>query len=524
MKHFRRLFFFLVLLSSAVISLPAQVHPSNPDSALVDILAGLGGTTMSLNDAVQHSLRTGPTVLAAQASLDAARGIVRRESGSFDPILTLGWGYTDQKTPSASFFAGASVLRTVQGTGHAGLTWDLPVGTQLTASLDAVRLTTNSSFAFLTPQYTTIGALSLRQPLLRGLHVSARKQLTSAEHQLESAQALYDQEVLLLATNVELVYWDLFAAERDYAVQKLTRDQAAAFLSDTELRARTGLIGPNQVAIARTFLAEQEILLLDREEHLDKMSDQLAVAVGVRPEKDSPRFRTVDQPRTLSTDDDTDVLVRESLQRNLTLRAVRADIDARKTLADAASWESLPSVDLVGSLGGSGLSGTAQNVFFGNDTLRTSVGGQLNDAIRQAVNRDFPTWSIGLEVSVPIGFRSGLGEEDRLEAEVAAAEQRYTQQERILEAAIRSGWRELQNGRRRLDAARTGVSAAEEQVRIGTIEFQNGRSTAFELVRLGADLAVAQQRYSQALVRGAKAAANLKQLSSGAFSNQEDTR
>ena len=56
-----------------------------------------------------------------------------------------------------------------------------------------------------------------------------------------------------------------------------------------------------------------------------------------------------------------------------------------------------------------------------------------------------------------------------------------------------------------------------KKVRIGLIEFQNGRTTAFELVRLGADFAVAQQRYSQAMVRSAKAATHLRQLTSGAY-------
>ncbi len=72
-------------------------------------------------------------------------------------------------------------------------------------------------------------------------------------------------------------------------------------------------------------------------------------------------------------------------------------------------------------------------------------------------------------------------------------------------------------GRRRMVAAREGVAAAQEQVRIGLIEFQNGRTTAFELVRLGQDFAIAQQRYSEALVRSAKAAARLRQLTSGAY-------
>jgi outer membrane protein TolC len=124
---------------------------------------------------------------------------------------------------------------------------------------------------------------------------------------------------------------------------------------------------------------------------------------------------------------------------------------------------------------------------------------------------------VGVEVSIPIGLRSGLGEQDRLDAEVMIAEQRYIQAKRILEEQVRGSYQELEHGKLRLKAAREGVDAAQEQVRIGTIEFQNGRATAFELVRLRADFAVAQQRYSQALVRGAKAAASLKQLTSGAY-------
>ena len=212
------------------------------------------------------------------------------------------------------------------------------------------------------------------------------------------------------------------------------------------------------------------------------------------------------------------MLVQSAVQRNLTLQAARADVEAQRTLSRAAFWEALPKVDLVGSLGGDGLSGTARNVIFGGDTLpKPTVGGSSSDAMSQALKRDFPNWSIGVELSIPIGLRSGLGEQDRLDAEVMAAEQREIELTRTLQDQVRSSYRELFHGQRRLKAAREGVDAAQEQVRIGLIEFQNGRSTAFELVRLGTDFAAAQQRYSQALVRSAKAAASLKQLTSGAY-------
>jgi outer membrane protein len=495
----------------------AQTQPSNPDSALQTILRQFEGTPITLNAAQRFAAANSPSAKAAEAAYAAAGGVVRRETGVFDPQLFLTWDYQDQKQPGASFFAGATVLHTTQASGNAVLNWALPVGTRIEAALNATRLNTNSSFAFLSPQFNALSSLTIRQPLLSGFWATARKSLTSAEQEMEAGRSRYDQEILAVDSQVEQLYWDLYASERDYAVQMLTRDQAAAFLRDTELRAKAGLVGPNQVANARTFLAEQELLLLDREEQLDAQSDLLSTVIGVRPDPPKVRFLPADEPPSDYPDVDPDSLVQGAFRMNLELRAAMADIEAKRTTARAAFWEALPSVDLVGALGGNGISGSAHDVIFGTDTLRTLVSGEMSEALRQAVKRDYPTWRVGVEITVPIGFRRGWGEQDRADAEVVIAEQRYTAAQRLLEAQIRAGWREVTHGQRRLSAAREGVVAAEEQVRIGRIEFQNGRSTAFELVRLGADFAIAQQRYSQALVRSAKSAALLRQLTAGAY-------
>jgi outer membrane protein TolC len=495
---------------------------TNPDSALQIFLDQLAGTPLSLQEAIQSGLKNATSVRTAEAAYLAARGARRHEVGVFDPELFFTYDYLDQKQPTASFFSGAPVLNTNQATTSAGLRWTLPMGTNFEASFNTVRLKTNSSFAFLNPQYTAFGVFTFRQPILGGFHISARKELVRAQQELDAAQARYDYEVLAVGAEVERSYWDHYAAERDYAVQKLILDRAEAFLKETELRASTGLIGPNQVANARTFLAEQEILLLDREEDLDRLSDQMASLIGIRPEAGPRRFITVDDPPDEFPLQDVDVLVQQAIQKNLELQAAQADVEARRALSKAALWEALPSVDLVGSLGGNGLLGTRRGVVFG-DTSNAPIfapadrEGSLGDALSEAFKRDFPTWSVGVEVTVPIGLRSGRGERDRLQAEVMIAEQYYIQQTRVLEEQVRASYRELFHGKRRLKAAREGVDAAQEQVRIGLIEFQNGRSTAFELVRLGADFAVAQQRYSQALVRSAKAAATLQQLTSGAY-------
>ena len=104
-----------------------------------------------------------------------------------------------------------------------------------------------------------------------------------------------------------------------------------------------------------------------------------------------------------------------------------------------------------------------------------------------------------------------------MEAGSLNAKENYIELSRMLEKQVRSSYRELEHGNERLKASKEGVDAAQEQVRIGMIEFKNGKLTAFELVRLAEDFAVAQLRYSDALVKTVKAAADLKQLTSGYY-------
>ena len=494
----------------------AQV-PANPDSALTTILKEITGTPLGLQQAIEYALKNATSVRKAEAAYRAAGGSLRRENGFFDPEFFFSLNFFDQKQPTASFFAGAPVLATRQTTSQTGFRISLPIGTQFQLALNTVSLSTNSTLAFLDPEYDAFGSLSVRQPLLRGFATGARKRLTQSEQQLEASKARYEQEVLNVSSSVGRMYWDLYASERDYAVQRLTRDRAREFLKETEIRARTGLIGPNQVANARTFLAGQELLLLERREEFERQSDRLASLIGMRPGVEPQNYLPTDEPPEDFPLGRLEGLVERALQNNLEIMAARNDIESARTVADAAGWEVLPSVDLIGSIGGNGLAGTGREVIILNDTLPVPSTRQFSDALTQVGKRDFPNWSLGVEISIPIGFRGGLGEKDRLEALVLDAEQNYLEKLRVLEEQVRSTFRELSDGKDRLGFAREDVEAAQEQVRIGLIEFRNGRSTAFELVRLGEDLALAHQRYSNALIRSAKAAATLKQLTSGLY-------
>lgn len=503
--------------AAAMLLLASRGFALDPDSSLAKTLSAIEGTPLTLS-AAQDAARANATSLRdAAAALAAARGALRSERGRFDPELFGEVSKSGDERLTSSLFSGASVLETETAAGLAGARVRLPIGTELSVSLNAVRTETNSSFASLDPQYDAFGQLSIVQPLLAGFGPSAKGGLSAAQRRREAAEAAYEDARMALEATVEWAFWDLYAAERDYAVGRLILEQGRSLLSEAELRARAGLVGPGDVASARAFVAEQEQALLDREERLDRLSDALATLMGRRPGAGSPRFRPAETPPSSFDAPEAERLVSIAVERNRSLQSLRQNEAAARALHAAARWDALPQVDLFGAVGGSGLSGTPRDVVFGGDTLRANISGTLGDAWSQVAERDYPSWSAGLLVTIPITFRESRGERDRLAAEAVRAEQATIAAARAVEERVRAAHRELSHSLRRLSSAQDGVDASQEQVRIGVIEFRNGRTTAFELVRLGADLASAQQRYSQALVRAAKAAAEIRYLTSGAY-------
>jgi len=491
--------------------------PSSPESALAAAIDSIPGSRLSLAQALDLAIHNDTAVKEAQAAVVAAEGAVRREKGTFDPELFANVLRSGVDQPTASPFSGADVLSQQFTTASGGARMKLRFGTELSASMNTMRTSTNSTFALLDPEFNTFGALNLRQPLLAGFGPSSRASLSSAERGLASAQARYQDVVLGTESQTEGAYWDLYAAERDVAVQTVIRDRARAFVTEAEARARVGLVGPQAVASARVFLAQQELTFLDSQELLDRVSDRLASLLGIRPEGGLPRYRAVDAPPHDHPLVPVDDLVAAAIDRNHNLQSQREVVNQLRALAKGAAWDALPTLDFLGSVGGNGLSGHPHEVVFGPDTLTTDISGDFGDTWDQVWGRDFPTWSVGLELTFPLGRREGRGERDRLRAEVMRAEQIEKASEHTLEEDVRAAHRQLVNAQARLAAAQDGVNAALEQVRVGSIQFRSGSTTAFELVRLGEDVTTSQQSFSRALVTSAKAAALLKYLTSGFY-------
>ena len=486
---------------------------SEPDTSY---LAGETATPtlgLTLEQAQRLGADNSPSARAAAAGLRSARGARMSEAANFDPVLLLSGERNDVESPVSSPFAG-SQLRTRTTSG--GLAWLSPIGTRLDLGLERIRLETDAPFSTLPTERRAHARIDFVQPLWKGFGPAAtRGGLRAAERELEAAREALAAATFDLAADVENAYWELFADEHRLAVRRLLRQRAAVFLRDQVLRGRAGVVGPGAVAIARTFLADQETALLDARLRAAATADRLAELMGLRPEG-GEAWRTLDQPPAPLPVEPMGPVLARALDANPSLRAARADSAAARARERRAATNAWPSIEAFGGYGASGLSGIGRQIVFGTDTVGTVFDRGFGDAWDQVSGRDYPEWSFGLRIRTTVGWRADRGEHQRQLGQYERAREALRARRLALESAVLAAHREAELSQQGLDAALTLVAAAEEQARIARLEYQSGRGTAYDLVNFEADLAGARLREVEVRVRIARAATELRRLTTSA--------
>jgi outer membrane protein len=496
----------MALVSPARADDPAT---GEPDTSYAEGLAEPQTLGLTLDQAQRLAAANSPSARSAVAALRVARGARMKEAGIFDPVISLAQEKVSTDSPVSSPFSGSKV-RTRSFSGGVG--WISPIGTNINLTFFRVSSETNAPFSTLSPARQAQARAEFVQPLWHGFGPSAaRGELRATDREVDAAREALAAATLDLTADVENAYWELYAAERRLAVQRLLRQRAAVFLRDQIMRGRAGVVGPGAVAIARTFLAEQETALLDARLGAAGASDRLGQVMGARAQGEA-FYRCLDEPGAPAPVEPLSAALARALEGNPSLREARADSAAAKARASRAAWNAWPTLEAFGGYGASGLAGVGRQIVLGTDTLGTVFDTGFSDAWSQVTGRDYPDWHLGLRLRMPLGWRADRGERERQLGKFEQAREALRARRLALESEVRAAHREADISLRELEAAHTLVGAAEEQARIARLEYQAGRGTAYDLVNLEGDLAAARLRETEVRVRIARATTELHRL------------
>ncbi len=256
-----------------------------------------------------------------------------------------------------------------------------------------------------THEFPTFVGLSYTQPLLKNRGRKATMaNIWTTEADAEMAFQGYRQQTMLIIANASAAYWDLLSAQEKYKARLQSIRIAERILKDNIERVREGHMAESEVLEARAGLAIRKSAASAAKQELVKAMNNVRMFFSFSADGTDTRIAATD-PLEI---EDVRPEFNESIRKTLRLRPEylisRIKIDKEDIRLAFAKNQRYPQLDLSLSYGLNGLS--------------TNSGASFTEAF---VDRKFESWTVGLELRVPLGG----GKKSR--SELAAARQRKRQ-------------------------------------------------------------------------------------------------
>jgi outer membrane protein TolC len=453
------------------------------------------GPVLTLDDAIGLALQKNKNlrVVAFERPISRANLLVAR--GQFDPAIF--GSRTGSDTPAqlnpGTTQVGLIPLYDYRSDYYSlGLTGQTPIGT----TYQVYESATNERYSIYGYQndYMAFGGFQVTQHLLKGFGFDANlAQVRIAKANRAISDCDYRQSAINTVTNVVIAYSNLQFAHDALDVARRTRELAAQLLSDNEKNYKVGSISQSDVIQARSQVAALEEPVLIYERSVRDAENSLRELIGEDMFfEDKPLFTLVPaETPEVAIDRRADLAL--ALQKRPDYQAARLGIVQNRATEAAARNAVLPQVDFVGGYGYNGFAST------------------LSASRQQVEQRDNPSYSAGLQVTIPLTFAVGRGtlRAARLTREKAEADLRRLEADIALAVATAEG--QIETTRRRVIADDAAFALANKALEAEEKKKRAGASTTLAVEQVQQNLASIEFNVSAAHASARQAVATYYQ-------------
>jgi len=407
------------------LSLPEVIEVALENST---VLRELGGTVVRAPDA------TRTTYDAAIAESDPRFGTEAALS-AFDAQFrsSIFWEKNHRALNNEFFGGGTRILFQDASVFQAAITKTAATGSQFTVRHNVDYDGNNAPGNLIPSAWDANVEAEARQPLLQGAGLEFNRIAgpfsTPGVYngvlvaRINTDVALVDFEIAVrdLMSNIENAYWDLYYGYRDLDAKVRARDEALKTWRSVYARYEVGRTGGEAANEAQAreqyFRFQEEVQTALSGELLDGTrvgngtgggifrptggvlvaERRLRVLMGITP-TDGRLIRPSDEPIMAKVDFDWEQSAADSAVRRAELRRQKWNIRRRELELIASKNFLMPRFDAIGRYRWRG---------FGDDLTGNESGdlGQFNSAYGNLATGNFQEWQLGLEFSLPIGFR-----------------------------------------------------------------------------------------------------------------------
>jgi len=196
-----------------------------------------------------------------------------------------------------------------------------------------------------------------------------------------------------------------------------------------------------------------------------------------------------DRPTAEREEIDIDAATKKALEERTDITVARKNLESDDIAIQFARSQLLPALNLQAGYGGTGIGGTGLvRDGFGGPVIETIPGG-YGDAVSSAFGGDFPTWTLGVNLSYPLFNRQAKASAARARISKDQALASLTRLEMQIAQEVRAAGRDVQSNFKRVESTRAARVLQERRLDAEEKKFAAGMSTNFLVTQAQRDLA-----------------------------------
>jgi outer membrane protein TolC len=461
---------------------------------------------ISIDEAVALALENNLDLQVERINPQVQDLTVAQARTGYTPMFQTFINWNDQTQPPASLLAGnASQIVGNNANYNFGFGGFNQWGGNYSVGWNNTRATTNNIFTNFNPQFATNVSGNYTQPLLRNFKMDGtRQQLLVSQKNREISEVQLRQSIALTARNVKNAYYDLMYANGNLNVQRQSLDLAQQSLKDNRARVEIGTMAPIDIVQAEAEVAQREESVILAEAAISRAEDRLRALVFNPGVPDFWRLRiepteTVQfQPHAV----DTEGAVANALQNRTDLNQARKQLETNDVNIRYFKNQSLPDVNASLSYFSQAIGGTTlvREPGFPPGPVIGEVQKSYGSTLGTMFSGDFPTWTLQMQISYPIGQANSEAALARVRLQDQQSRKQLQSQELVVATQIREFARQVQTNTKRVEATRASRVLAERRLEAEEKKFQAGMTTSFLVFQAQRDLNQARNNELQALV------------------------
>jgi outer membrane protein len=471
----------------------------------VGLPVAAGPQSVSLQGVSFSSVGSGIT---AGTGVSSGGGIVTQLGPailSFDPNFFLFANFQHATSPqSNTILTGTNALiqntRSVQA--QYSQNWDFGLTTLVTYSSTHVSL--NSLFFSLNPFTTGSLDVQVTQNLLQGFGRAVNgRNIRVQKNNLKVSSLQFKQQLITTVASALNLYWDLVSFDEDVRSRKQELVTAQQLLADNKRQVEIGALAPIEItrAEAQLYTGQQDLVvaqtnLLQQETVLKNALSRTGISAANLTD-----VHIIPLDRISIPDKDEigpmEELVSGAISNRVEIEQARINLDSNQLNLVGIKNSLKPTLQVFAELTNNGLSGdlTAVGAGLGAQYL---VGGYGN-LLAQIARRNFPNYSAGLSLNIPLRNRAAQSDYVTSLLEIRQNELNLQKNMSQVRVDVQNAVIGLRQARVRYEAAVKSRLLTEQTLSADQKKNTLGASTVFQVVQDQRDLANAQSSEVQAM-------------------------